>query len=82
MGSNPHANGGLLRKTLQLPNFQQYAVEVSTPGEFEISNTYPLGVFLRDIIKANPHNFRLFGPDETALTIAGKATVFLRSAIA
>lgn len=66
MGSNPHANGGLVRKTLQLPDFQQYAVEISTPGVMEVSNTYPLGVFLRDIIKANPHNFRLFGPDETA----------------
>ncbi len=66
MGSNPLANGGLVRKTLQLPDFQQYAVEISTPGVTEISNTYPLGVFLRDIIKANPHNFRLFGPDETA----------------
>jgi xylulose-5-phosphate/fructose-6-phosphate phosphoketolase len=66
MGSNPHANGGLLRKTLHLPDFRQYAVAVTTPGMVEISNTYPLGVFLRDIMQANPHNFRLFGPDETA----------------
>jgi xylulose-5-phosphate/fructose-6-phosphate phosphoketolase len=66
MGSNPHANGGLLRKTLQLPDFRQYAVAVTTPGLLEISNTYPLGVFLRDIMQANPHSFRLFGPDETA----------------
>jgi xylulose-5-phosphate/fructose-6-phosphate phosphoketolase len=66
MGSNPHANGGLLRKTLHLPDFRQYAVAVTAPGMVEISNTYPLGVFLRDIIQANPHNFRLFGPDETA----------------
>jgi xylulose-5-phosphate/fructose-6-phosphate phosphoketolase len=66
MGSNPHTNGGLLRKTLHLPDFRQYAVAVTTPGMVEISNTYPLGVFLRDIMQANPHNFRLFGPDETA----------------
>jgi xylulose-5-phosphate/fructose-6-phosphate phosphoketolase len=66
MGSNPHANGGLLRKTLHLPDFRQYAIDISTPGRVEISNTYPLGVFLRDIIQANPHDFRLFGPDETA----------------
>jgi xylulose-5-phosphate/fructose-6-phosphate phosphoketolase len=66
MGSNPHANGGLLRKTLHLLDFRQYAVAVSAPGMVEISNTYPLGVFLRDIMQANPHNFRLFGPDETA----------------
>jgi xylulose-5-phosphate/fructose-6-phosphate phosphoketolase len=66
MGSNPSANGGLLRKPLQLPDFRQYAVAVATPGMVEISNTYPLGIFLRDIMQANPHNFRLFGPDETA----------------
>jgi xylulose-5-phosphate/fructose-6-phosphate phosphoketolase len=66
MGSNPHTNGGLLRKTLNLPDFRQYAIDVATPGMIESSNTYPLGVFLRDIIQANPHNFRLFGPDETA----------------
>jgi xylulose-5-phosphate/fructose-6-phosphate phosphoketolase len=66
MGSNPHANGGLLRKTLHLPDFRQYAVAAVTPGMVEISNTYPLGVFLRDMMQANPNNFRLFGPDETA----------------
>jgi xylulose-5-phosphate/fructose-6-phosphate phosphoketolase len=66
MGSNPHANGGLLRKSLTLPDFRQYGVDVSTPEQIEVSNTYPLGVFMRDIILANPHNFRLFGPDETA----------------
>ena len=66
MGSNPHANGGVLRKVLRLPDFRQYGVIVSAPGQMEVSNTYPLGVFMRDIIQANPHNFRLFGPDETA----------------
>ncbi len=66
MGSNPHANGGLLRKSLRLPDFRQYGVDVSTPEQIEVSNTYPLGVFMRDIIRANPDNFRLFGPDETA----------------
>jgi xylulose-5-phosphate/fructose-6-phosphate phosphoketolase len=66
MGSNPHANGGLLRKSLRLPDFRQYGVDVSTPEQIEVSNTYPLGVFMRDIILANPDNFRLFGPDETA----------------
>jgi xylulose-5-phosphate/fructose-6-phosphate phosphoketolase len=66
MGSNPHANGGLLRKSLKLPNFRKYGVDVSIPEQIEVSNTHPLGVFMRDIIRANPHNFRLFGPDETA----------------
>jgi xylulose-5-phosphate/fructose-6-phosphate phosphoketolase len=66
MGSNPHANGGLIRKVLRLPDFRQYGVDVPAPGQIEVSNTYPLGVFMRDIIQANPDNFRLFGPDETA----------------
>jgi xylulose-5-phosphate/fructose-6-phosphate phosphoketolase len=66
MGSNRHANGGLLRKALRLPDFRQYGVDVQTPGTIEVSNTYPLGVLIRDIIQTNPDNFRLFGPDETA----------------
>ncbi len=66
MGSSPHANGGLIRKVLRLPDFRQYGVDVPVPGQIEVSNTYPLGVFMRDIIQANPDNFRLFGPDETA----------------
>jgi xylulose-5-phosphate/fructose-6-phosphate phosphoketolase len=66
MGSNRHANGGLLRKSLHLPDFRQYGVDVKVPGTIEVSNTYPLGVLMRDIIETNPDNFRLFGPDETA----------------
>ncbi len=66
MGSNPHANGGLLRKSLRLPDFHKYGVDVAVPGQLEVSNTHPLGEFIRDLIRANPHNFRLFGPDETA----------------
>jgi xylulose-5-phosphate/fructose-6-phosphate phosphoketolase len=66
MSSNPHANGGLLRQALQLPDFRKYGVDVSVAGQIEVSNTYPLGVFMCDIVRANPHNFRLFGPDETA----------------
>jgi xylulose-5-phosphate/fructose-6-phosphate phosphoketolase len=65
MGSNPHANGGLIRRDLKLPNFQNYGVEVNKPGQIEVSNTQPLGVFLRDIMRSNPTNFRVFGPDET-----------------
>ena len=66
MGSNRHANGGLLRKSLHLPEFRQYGVDVQVPGTIEVSNTYPLGVLMRDIIQTNPDNFRLFGSDETA----------------
>jgi xylulose-5-phosphate/fructose-6-phosphate phosphoketolase len=66
MGSNPHANGGLLRKELRLPDFRNYAVNVEERGSTLHENTKPLGEFLRDIMKNNPTNFRVFGPDETA----------------
>src|SRR5262245_59536215 len=64
MGANPHANGGLLKRALRLPDFRQYGVKFEKPGQIEVENTKPLGVFLRDIMKANMNNFRLFGPDE------------------
>ncbi|MBS1800834.1 MAG: phosphoketolase family protein [Acidobacteria bacterium] len=63
---NPHANGGLLRKPLDLPDFRDYAIKVKKPGQIEVSPTYTLGGFLRDVIKRNMTNFRVFGPDETA----------------
>jgi xylulose-5-phosphate/fructose-6-phosphate phosphoketolase len=66
MGSNPHANGGLLRRKLQFPPLEDYAVDVQAPGATEAENTYPLGKLLRDIIHTNPHSMRVFGPDETA----------------
>jgi xylulose-5-phosphate/fructose-6-phosphate phosphoketolase len=66
MSANPNANGGLLRKELKLPDLKAYAVPVSARGTSLHENTKPLGEFLRDIMKANPHNFRVFGPDETA----------------
>jgi xylulose-5-phosphate/fructose-6-phosphate phosphoketolase len=65
MGSNPHANGGILREELSLPDFRLYGVDVPKPGQIEVSNTYPLGVFLRDVVKQNLRKFRVFGPDET-----------------
>ena len=66
MSANPHANGGLLRKELALPDFRAYAVEAVKPGMSEGESTYRLGEFLRDTMRKNPANFRLFGPDETA----------------
>jgi xylulose-5-phosphate/fructose-6-phosphate phosphoketolase len=65
MSANPHANGGLLRKALRLPDFRDYAVKIERPGATEIENTPPLGNFLRDVMKWNMNNFRVFGPDET-----------------
>ena len=66
MGSNPHANGGLLRRRLQLPPIEPYAVRVDAPGQGEQENTAPLGELLRDAIGLNPDSLRVFGPDETA----------------
>jgi xylulose-5-phosphate/fructose-6-phosphate phosphoketolase len=65
MSANPHANGGLLRRALRLPDFRGYAADVGKPGTTQAGNTRPLGEFLRDIMKANPGNIRVFGPDET-----------------
>jgi xylulose-5-phosphate/fructose-6-phosphate phosphoketolase len=66
MSANPHANGGLLRKDLKLPDFRRYAVDVAHAGKVLHENTRPLGAFLRDIMRANMTTFRVFGPDETA----------------
>ena len=66
MGSNPHANGGLLRRKLHFPALADYAVAVDVPGSTEVENTYPLGELLRDIIRTNPDSMRVFGPDETS----------------
>ncbi|PZD70901.1 Xylulose-5-phosphate phosphoketolase [Acaryochloris thomasi RCC1774] len=67
MGSNPHANGGLLRKALKLPDFNDLAIDIGDQrGNVEFENTKALGLFMREIMRDNPDNFRLMGPDETA----------------
>jgi xylulose-5-phosphate/fructose-6-phosphate phosphoketolase len=68
MGSNPHANGGLLLKDLKMPDFRNYAVEVPEPGRSTAEATKVLGLMLRDVFKLNrdTQNFRIVGPDETA----------------
>jgi xylulose-5-phosphate/fructose-6-phosphate phosphoketolase len=68
MGSNPHANGGILLRDLVMPNFRDYGVEVHQPGGADGEATRVLGTFLRDVMKANipSANFRVWGPDETA----------------
>ena len=65
MGANPNANGGLLLQELKVPNIDKYAVKFTHPGEIEKEDMRVLGEFIRDIIKENPNNFRVFGPDET-----------------
>ena len=66
MGANPHANGGLLLKDLQMPDFRSYAVDVPQPGAVIAEATRVMGKFLRDVMKLNldARNFRLFSPDE------------------
>ncbi|HET9059807.1 MAG TPA: phosphoketolase family protein, partial [Acidimicrobiales bacterium] len=66
MSANPHANGGLLLRDLILPDFRDYAVPVENPGTTLSEATKVLGMYLRDVMKANPTRFRLFGPDEVA----------------
>ncbi|MFB4294633.1 phosphoketolase [Nonomuraea sp. ATR24] len=66
MSANPHANGGELLRPLTLPDFRDYAVEVKAPATTASEPTRALGAFLRDVISANSHTFRLMGPDETA----------------
>jgi xylulose-5-phosphate/fructose-6-phosphate phosphoketolase len=64
MSANSHANGGLLRKALRLPDFRSYQLKLEKPGQIEAENTRPLGAFLRDVMKENMDRFRVFGPDE------------------
>ncbi|EZI30124.1 phosphoketolase family protein [Pseudomonas extremaustralis] len=68
MSANPHANGGLLLRALDLPRYADYAVDLPTPGSRRAEATRVLGAFLRDVMKnaRGTANFRLFGPDETA----------------
>ncbi|MGJ4995520.1 phosphoketolase family protein [Bradyrhizobium sp. HKCCYLS3077] len=68
MGANPHANGGLLKRELKLPDYRAFAVEVTSPGETITEATRELGKFLREVVRLNAEarNFRIMGPDETA----------------
>jgi len=66
MSANPHANGGLVRRMLRLPDFRDYAQDVPKPGQIAAENTRPLGRFLRDVMRQNMTSFRVFGPDENS----------------
>ena len=65
MSANPIANGGLLRKPLDMPDFRDFAVKVDKPGEALASNMSTLGNFVREVMRNNMENFRVVGPDET-----------------
>ncbi|GJF15723.1 putative phosphoketolase [Mycolicibacterium cyprinidarum] len=66
MSDNPHANGGLLLKDLRLPDFRDFGVDVPAPGATIGEATRVLGQWLTEVVRLNPDNFRIFGPDETA----------------
>ena len=65
MSANPQANGGLLLRDLRMPNFRDYALAVPQPGGVDGEATRSQGEFIRDVIRLNPHSFRVFSPDET-----------------
>jgi xylulose-5-phosphate/fructose-6-phosphate phosphoketolase len=66
MGSNPKANGGKIKRALRMPDFRDYALSLEKPAQVEAENTRPLGQLLRDVMKSNITNFRVFGPDENS----------------
>jgi xylulose-5-phosphate/fructose-6-phosphate phosphoketolase len=66
ISANPHANGGLLRKELELPDFRDYAFKVAAPGTAYAPPTDVLAHFLAEVMRRNMNSFRVFGPDETA----------------
>jgi len=77
MSANPNANGGLLLRDLELPDFRDYAVRVDAPATKSSEATRVLATWLRDVIALNSDSFRLMGPDETAsnrLTAVFEAT--------
>ncbi len=64
MSANPHANGGILLRDLQMPDFRDYAVSIGSPGTGAVESTRVLGTFLRDVMTGNMESFRVFAPDE------------------
>ena len=66
MSANPHANGGLLLRDLRLPDFCDYAVKAPKPGAVAAEGTRAQGDFIREVVKLNADNFRVFSPDETS----------------
>jgi xylulose-5-phosphate/fructose-6-phosphate phosphoketolase len=65
MSANPIANGGLVRKPLDMPDFQDNAVKVEKPGATLAGSVPTLAEFLREVMRLNLRDFRIFGPDET-----------------
>ena len=64
MSNSPYANGGLLLKELKVPDYKKYALKVDKPGTIKAQDMLELGKFIKDIVKKNPNNYLIFGPDE------------------
>jgi xylulose-5-phosphate/fructose-6-phosphate phosphoketolase len=64
LGANPRTNGGERLRPLDLPDFTRYAIQVESPGALHAESTRQLAVWLRDVYRQNPRNFRVFCPDE------------------
>jgi xylulose-5-phosphate/fructose-6-phosphate phosphoketolase len=65
MSASPHANGGLLSRELDLPDFRAFALAVAHPATQRAESTRRLGEMLAEVYRRNPDRFRLFSPDET-----------------
>ncbi len=66
MSANPIANGGLVRRSLRMPDFREFGLGVERPAQSVAENTRPLGRFLAQVMRRNPRSFRVFGPDENS----------------
>ena len=66
MGNSDYANGGVMLKELITPNWENYTVQVPTPGSVDKQDMIELGNYIRDLFVLNKEhkNFRIFGPDE------------------
>ena len=65
MSASPHANGGVLTKDLDIPDFRDFARDVPSPATVRAESTRALGELMRELYQRNPETFRLFCPDET-----------------
>jgi xylulose-5-phosphate/fructose-6-phosphate phosphoketolase len=65
MSASPHANGGVLTKDLDIPDYREFARDVPEPATVRAESTRALGEMMRELYRRNPHTFRLFCPDET-----------------
>ena len=64
MSMNPVTNAGIVEK-MNTADWRQHALDIRQPGEIIAQDMIELGKYAADLIKENPKNFRIFGPDET-----------------